>query len=599
MEKEYAQIYGIVMDLLDKAAEILGEETATPEEFRQILETGMTQAKVALIPPSIDQVLVGDMERTRLKDIRALFFVGVNEGIIPKKTDSGGMLTETDREFLEKQGMELAPGPKELMNMQRFYLYLNLTKPSELLCLSYSQTTGKGEATGPAYLIHSIEHLFPEIKIHAAETPETQMDLLETPDTALAYVVGGLSEQQKRKDNRYFEELYSWYLRSPEYRTLIEKLTDAAFIRKPVDRISESVAKALYGEISPNGATRLEKFCACAFAHFLQYGLGVSERVEYEFKAMDMGNVMHQALENFAEELRRRKLNWSELDEDTRNTLADQCLDKVAADYGNTILQSSARNHYMIQRTRRILRRTVWALQEQLKYGDFQPEGFEVAVGGGRIDRVDILKEDGTVYVKVIDYKTGNTSFDLVSIYHGLQMQLVVYMDAVLEVEKKVHRDHQVKPAGIFYYNIKDPMIQKDLQDDLDQIDPEIMKKLKMNGLVLADDEVIHKMDSRVSSIPVSYNKNGSYRKGSSVATEREFQLLGEFVQKKVQDVTRSILAGEADVSPYEMGDRNACTYCNYRGVCGFDRKVPGYEFRRMKQFADDEIWKIMEGEAD
>ena len=425
------------------------------------------------------------------------------------------------------------------------------------------------------------------------------MDLLETPDTALAYVVGGLSEQQKRKDNRYFEELYSWYLRSPEYRTLIEKLTDAAFIRKPVDRISESVAKALYGEISPNGATRLEKFCACAFAHFLQYGLGVSERVEYEFKAMDMGNVMHQALENFAEELRRRKLNWSELDEDTRNTLADQCLDKVAADYGNTILQSSARNHYMIQRTRRILRRTVWALQEQLKYGDFQPEGFEVAIGGGRIDRVDILKEDGTVYVKVIDYKTGNTSFDLVSIYHGLQMQLVVYMDAVLEVEKKVHRDHQVKPAGIFYYNIKDPMIQKDLQDDLDQIDPEIMKKLKMNGLVLADDEVIHKMDSRVSSIPVSYNKNGSYRKGSSVATEREFQLLGEFVQKKVQDVTRSILAGEADVSPYEMGDRNACTYCNYRGVCGFDRKVPGYEFRRMKQFADDEIWKIMEGEAD
>ena len=599
MEKEYAQIYGIVMDLLDKAAEILGEETATPEEFRQILETGMTQAKVALIPPSIDQVLVGDMERTRLKDIRALFFVGVNEGIIPKKTDSGGMLTETDREFLEKQGMELAPGPKELMNMQRFYLYLNLTKPSELLCLSYSQTTGKGEATGPAYLIHSIEHLFPEIKIHVAETPDTQMDLLETPDTALAYVVGGLSEQQKRKDNRYFEELYSWYLRSPEYRTLIEKLTDAAFIRKPVDRISESVAKALYGEISPNGATRLEKVCACAFAHFLQYGLGVSERVEYEFKAMDMGNVMHQALENFAEELRRRKLNWSELDEDTRNTLADQCLDKVAADYGNTILQSSARNHYMIQRTRRILRRTVWALQEQLKYGDFQPEGFEVAVGGGRIDRVDILKEDGTVYVKVIDYKTGNTSFDLVSIYHGLQMQLVVYMDAVLEVEKKVHRDHQVKPAGIFYYNIKDPMIQKDLQDDLDQIDPEIMKKLKMNGLVLADDEVIHKMDSRVSSIPVSYNKNGSYRKGSSVATEREFQLLGEFVQKKVQDVTRSILAGEADVSPYEMGDRNACTYCNYRGVCGFDRKVPGYEFRRMKQFADDEIWKIMEGEAD
>ena len=597
MEKEYIQIYGIVMDLLDKMVEILGMETVSAEEFRQILETGMSQAKIALIPPSLDQVLVGDMERTRLKDIRALFFVGVNEGNIPKNTDRGGILTESDREFLEDQGVELAPGPKELMNIQRFYLYLNLTKPSEYLCLSYSQTTGKGEATGPAYLIHSIEHLFKDLEVQAAERPESEMDLLETPETALDYAVGGLCEYQKRKENPYFDELYSWYLRSPEYRTLIRKLTDAAFIRKPVDSISASVARVLYGEVSPYGATRLEKFCACAFAHFLQYGLNVSERVEYEFKAMDMGNVMHLALENFAGELRRRKINWADLDEETRDKLTDECLDKVTADYGNTILQSGARNHYMIQRTRRILRRTVWALQEQLKHGEFQPEGFEVAVGGGRIDRVDTLKTDDTVYVKIIDYKTGNTSFDLVSIYHGLQMQLVVYMDAVLDVEKRVYHDRQIKPAGIFYYNIKDPMIQKDLQDDLDQIDPEILKKLKMNGLVLADDEVIDKIDHTTSSIPVTYNKSGGYRKGSSVASEKQFQLLNDFVQKKVREVTGSILNGEAEVSPYELGDKKACTYCSYKGVCGFDKKVPGYEFRRMKQFSDDEIWKILKEE--
>ena len=157
MEKEYTQIYGIVMELLDKMVSILGEETVSPEEFRQLFETGMAQAKVALIPPGIDQVLIGDMERTRLKDVRTLFFVGVNEGCIPKNTESGGILTEMDRDFLDSQGIELAPGPKELMNIQRFYLYLNLTKPCESLCLSYSQSTAKGEAAGPAFLIRTIQ----------------------------------------------------------------------------------------------------------------------------------------------------------------------------------------------------------------------------------------------------------------------------------------------------------------------------------------------------------------------------------------------------------------------------------------------------------
>lgn len=165
MEKEYNQIYGIVMDLLDKMVEILGEETVNRQEFRQLLESGLSQAKVALIPPSIDQVMVGDMERSRLKEIKALFFVGVNEGNIPKSTQTGGILSELDRNFFQEQGVELAPGPKELMNMQRFYLYLNMTKPGEKLILSYSDTNAKGEGISPAYLIGSIRSLYPKLEI--------------------------------------------------------------------------------------------------------------------------------------------------------------------------------------------------------------------------------------------------------------------------------------------------------------------------------------------------------------------------------------------------------------------------------------------------
>ena len=599
MEKEYAQIYGIVMELLDKMVSILGEETVSPEEFRQLFETGMAQAKVALIPPGIDQVLIGDMERTRLKDVRTLFFVGVNEGCIPKNTESGGILTEMDRDFLDSQGIELAPGPKELMNMQRFYLYLNLTKPCESLCLSYSQSTGKGEAAGPAFLIRTIQLLFPNIRTERAEEPDNQLNLLETPNTSVDYLLENLTDEEKRNNNPLFAELYSWYLKSPKYRTMTERLRDAAFLCKPTDRISKSVAKALYGEVSPNGATRLERFSACAFAHFLKYGLEITERAEYEFRAMDMGNIIHQALEDFAAELNHRRLKWSDLADRERDEIADACLDKVAVDYGNTILQSSARNHYMIERTRRILRRTVWALQEQLKNGQFQPEGFEVSIGGGRIDRLDVMKEDDKVYVKIIDYKTGNTSFDLVSIYYGLQMQLVVYMDAAIQAEKKKHEGCEVRPAGIFYYNVKDPMLQKELEDDLDELNPEIFKKLKMNGLVTKDDHVIECLDKTTVSLPLSYTTKGTLRKGASVADETQFALLDEYVKKKITDIRESIMDGNAEVAPYEMGNRNACTYCPYQGTCGFDRKIPGYEFRRLKQFADEEIWKAFAEEVE
>ena len=593
MEKEYAQIYGIVMELMDSMVEILGEETVSRQDFRQLLETGLTQAKVSLIPPSMDQVLVGDMERTRLKDIRALFFVGVNEGNIPKNTAGGGILTELDREFFQDQGIQLAPGPKELMNMQRFYLYLNMTKPRELLCLSFCRSDSQGKALGPAFLINNIRDMFPEMEVEQCSGKQEPMELLELPGISLDYFLRGLSGEEYR-ENPVFQELYSWYLESPDYRTVMESLVKAAFTQRPSDQIGKAVAGILYGEISPYSATRLERYAACAFAHFLQYGLKVTERAEYEFKAMDMGNVMHMALERFAVEVRKEGLDWAELTEEERDQIIDSCLDQVAADYGNTVLKSSARNEYMIERTRRILRRTVWALQEQLKHGDFRPEGFEVIFGGGRIDRVDIMEETekNRVYVKVIDYKTGNTSFDLLALYHGLQLQLMIYLDGALQVEQKKYPDKEIVPAGVFYYNVKDPMIQEKIHADVESVSDQMLKKLKMNGLVQADDDVSFRIDNTLSSIPVSVNKDGSFSRRSSVASRKQFDALGAYVRQKICDIRESILDGNAAVEPYELGKKNACTYCPYSTVCGFDRKIPGYEFHRLPSFSESDLWK-------
>lgn len=598
MEKEYAQIYGIVMELLDRMVEILGDEPVNRRELQQLLETGLAEAKVALIPPSMDQVQVGDMERTRLKDIRALFFAGVNEGSIAKSAGDGGILTELDREFLAGQGVELAPGPKERMNMQRFYLYLNLTKPSELLCLSYSLTGNGGESASPAYLIGNVKSLYPSLSVKQIQEQEASLEMLELPGASLDCFLEGLAHAAQGKSEPLFEELYSWYLKNPAYEETARRLVEAAFSAKPRDVISKSVAKALYGEISPYSATRLERFSACAFAHFLQYGLKISERAEYEFQAVDMGNVIHGALELFAREVPKHGLQWDKLTEESRNALIDRCLEQVAADYGNTILKSSARNEYMLQRVRRILRRTVWALQEQLKNGEFQPEGFEVTVGGGRIDRVDVMEQDKKVYVRVIDYKTGGTTFDLVSLYYGLQLQLMIYLDGAMETERRKYPDKEIIPAGIFYYNVKDPLISQRMDADVETVSAALLKELKMNGLAQADPEIIRHMDKTCQSLPVTINKDGSLGKRSSVASREQLEALSAYVKEKISGIQDAILEGDASLAPYELEKKNACTYCPYRTACGFDRKIPGYEFRRLPKLSAEELWKAFAGEV-
>lgn len=593
LEKEYQQIYDIVMKLLEKIVEILGEEEVTRQEFQQLLEAGLTEAQVALIPPSADQVLVGDIERTRLKDVKALFFVGINDGNIPRNTEKGGIFTEMDREFFQKQGIELAPGAREQIAIQRFYLYLNLTRPSRYLYLSYSHANAKGEALSPAYLIGTVQKLFPGLTIEEGRTVHEP----EHPKESLPFFLKGLAENITKEEQPIWEELYSWYLNDQRYAPVVRRLVEAAFWKNPQDAISKSVAKALYQEVSPYSATRLEKYSACAFAHFLRYGLELSERAEYEFKAMDMGNVVHKALENFASNIRKRGLSWKELTQKEREELVEESLKAVTADYGNTILHASARNEYMIARVKRILNRTVWALQEQLKRGEFVPEGFEVSFQGGRIDRVDICREEDKVYVKVIDYKTGNTSFDLVAVYHGLQLQLMVYLNGALEEEARKYPQCEVIPAGVFYYNVKDPMIQAAMETDIREVEQKVLKELKMSGLVQAEADTVRKLDATCETLPVAYNKHGSFRKGSSVADSSQFALLSRFVKNKIQKIRDSIMEGEIAAAPYELGKERACTYCPYQGVCGFDQKLEGFDYRRLKKMAQEEVWSCMERE--
>ena len=618
--REYAQIYRLVMELLDQIYSLLGEETITLQEFADILEAGFGEIQVGTIPQNVDRVVVGDMERTRLKQVKALFFLGVNDGNIPKNASKGGIISDMDREFLRESKLELAPSPRQQMYIQRLYLYLNMTKPSHRLYLSYSRVDSAGKALRPAYLIDTVKRLFPGLEISYPQL-RSPMEQIVTIKAGEGYLAEGLREYaagtmpvEQEKD---FFTLYRAY-GEEELSGSRLRLTDAAFRRYRDSGLSAAVARALYGRYLENSVTRLETYAACAYRHFLQYGLTLRERQEFSFENVDMGNVYHEVLEAFAGKLEENGYTWFDFPEDFAGNAVQEALEGCAASYGNTVLYSSARNEYAITRMGRILTRTVLTLKQHLKRGSFQPDAYELSFKfadnlasvnvalsreermrlQGRIDRLDIDEDEDHVYVKIIDYKSGHRRFDLAALYYGLQLQLVVYMNAGLELEAAKHPDKEIVPAALLYYHIDDPSVESPVEPTPEEINEQILKQLRMNGVVNGDAGIVERLDNTMTDrsdiIPVERKKDGNFSARSSLLSGGELKTISNYVTRKIVQIGREILDGRISLDPYEKGSEEACTYCTYKKVCGFEPTIPGCSKRKLEDLDKETILEKM-----
>lgn len=617
--REYAQIYRLVMDLLDQIYELLGEEEISLQEFADILEAGFGEITVGTIPQNVDRIVVGDMERTRLKQVKVLFFLGVNDGNIPKNASKGGIISDMDREFLIESGTEMAPSPRQQMYIQRLYLYLNMTKPSERLYLSYAKVNSDGKGIRPSYLIDTVRKLFPQL---AVEYPQnrSRLEQIEGRQEGARYLAEELREYAdgtlREEERQDFYLMYRAYEADPEGR---DRLTAAAFRRYKESGLSRIVARALYGRQLENSVSRLETYAACACRHFLQYGLSLQEREEFGFELSDMGNVYHAVLENFAGKLAESGRTWWDFDENFATQAIKEAVEGYAATYGETVLYSSARNEYAITRMSRILTRTVLTLQQHLKQGSFQPDDYELSFRfaedldsihvdlseeekmhlQGRIDRIDVSEDAEHVYVKVIDYKSGNKKFDLAALYYGLQLQLVVYMNAAMELESRKHPDKEIVPAALLYYHIDDPTIETPVELTQEQINEEILTKLRMNGVVNSDPAVVERLDrflqDKSKVIPVEKKKDGSFSARSGILSREELQVVSAYVDTKIRQIGREILDGKIAANPYEKGNEEACTYCAYKKVCGFDGSIPGYEKRQLEDLDKQTLMQRMQ----
>ncbi|MDO4512416.1 MAG: helicase-exonuclease AddAB subunit AddB [Lachnospiraceae bacterium] len=619
--KEYGQIYRLVMDLLDQIVGLLGEEKMDREQFYEILDAGFGEIQVGTIPQNVDRIVVGDMERTRLKQIRALFFLGINDGNIPRAAKSGGLLSDIDREFLEEQNpdMELAPTPRKQMYIQRLYLYMNMTKPTDRLFLSYAVVGADGKSLRPAYLVASMQKLFPKLRVEFPEKMALKDQLMCEEDgyDMLAadlrdYCVGISSDEVKLLIRLY----------GTGGNRIYDCLEQAAFRVYRDSKLSNKTARLLYGSLLQNSVSRLERFAACEYAHFLQYGLQLSEREQYDFEASDLGTIFHGILEIFGRKIREHGSSWLTFTQEQAGEWIREAIEEFATQYGDTILYSSARRQYVLTRMERVMNRTVSTLKNQLVKGVFEPEKFEMSFSKvedlakvdvsltqdekmkliGRIDRVDVFEDASHVYVKILDYKSGKKQLDLAAVYYGLQLQLVVYLNAAMEDQKSRHPDKEIVPAGILYYRMADPLVEECGEDE-EHIRAQIQEQLRAVGLVNEEEDVLRLMDKestgRSDVIPVEWKKDGTLSSRSQTLSRERLEALSDYVDRKITGIGAQILRGQISLNPYEMGAQSACTYCEYKNVCGFDRQIPGMDMRRLDELTDDEIFERISEERE
>ena len=635
--QEYSQVIGVISSVLDEAALLMGGETVSREQFADILRAGFSEAKIGILPRGVDQVQVADLERSRLENMKAVLFIGLNDGYVPLRRQAGGVLTDVEREYLRSKNIHLAPTAREEASIQKFYLYLTLTKPSAALYLSWSAAKRTGEEMRPAAVLRSIQAMFPNVK-WAGASSASAFDSVTSLKTGRRVLSQGLSDylyaDRMTADWNMpkLRELVNLYRRKGDSRPesveeYLRRLTES----ESAPALDAGTALALYGNVLGGSVTRLEEFSGCAFRHFADYGLKLMEREEFTVRPLEIGNLLHRAVEIFSERLGREDSleTWRSIDDDKRDALAREALKTALEDeHSAQLYADSRRSLETLGRCERILLRSVKTIQSQIIAGDFEPVYFEWPFGrrdtegawieglqGGRrmkltgkIDRIDECAdgEAEKLYIKIIDYKSSGHDVDLGSLIDGEQLQLLVYLDAAARLEQMANPDREVICAGAFYFSFQDPVVELDTVPDEDRTEASILGEMRLRGLVNGRMDAALRMDRSLAGggsslvIPAYRNKSGDLRSSDNVISDRQFGLLRSYVRERMRMIASSILAGEIAPNPSRRDSRTTtCTGCPYRDVCGFDPHRKGMSYREKEKRSGKEIWEIIERTED
>ena len=600
-QKEYEKIYGLVISLLERMSELLVDEEITFKEYGELLDAGFDEIRVGVIPTITDYIQIGDITRSRFDNIHTLFIVGANEGVIPKSTSSGGIISDIEKEFLIEStpDIELSPTLREQSFTGQLYLYMLMTKPTNRLYLSYSRISESGDSIRPSYIIKVIKDMFKDIEVER-DFEDLKASVYSVPSLFNAIVENLREEQAKLLINTFINLKGA----NESLKNNLIKSVNAAFSAHLTgnDSISKAIASVLYGKSIIGSVTRLEQYAKCSFNYFLKYGLSLKEREIFSFEAKDMGTILHAVLEKYANKVNSHGIYFSDVSEGQREIFVREAINECLDDPSMSVLSSSFRHKYMLERIFRISMRSVKVLTEHITAGDFLIKGTEVSFKSednlnsitfklsddeimkfsGKIDRLDTYEDDEHIYVKIIDYKSGDKNLNLIEIYRGLSLQLVVYMNAATELLNR-NSNKEIVPAGILYYHIDDPIVEGLIDEDSDSIADKIKKQLKMKGLVNNDENVYSHIDKDFTKtsdiIPVIKNVDGTLSKKSSAIDSEQFDTISKYVNKKILSIGREILDGNIKAEPHSADsiDSKACSYCPYTDMCRYNGEKAEY----------------------
>ena len=585
--EEHAQVWNALSALLEQMDTIMGDQRMSRAEFLSVLEEGLCEASLGVIPDTSDALRLSPLSRAGGGSVRALFVLGCSEGLLPRDHGDDGIINEAEQETLASLGLPRMHGAAYLTAHERLMLYEALARPTDRLYLFHPFTGDAGELA-PSQLILRARTVFPRAAAGSDLTrtdapPACEADALERLTSAL---------RRRAEDGVLPPELPAL---CGHFRAVQPELVDrllAAGRSAVGEALPKALARQLYGERLSMSASRLEQFNACPFRHFVSYGLRAEERPEYRERAADLGTFYHDALNAFFRRAAAEGLSVRTLTEAQQQTLLDEVLPEVIAAHNNGVLLGSERLRAVLFLMVETLRQSVAAIVRQLAAGTFEPAGTEVRFGEGcAFPAIELVAGDGSRALlhgvidrvdragdvtRVIDYKTGGRALDFAAIADGLALQLPLYLSAVVQ--------SGATGGGMYYMPVRVPPIR-----DGEDPDEALSAAFRLRGLTLSEPRVIEQTDtalaadgSRASGVVYGLSRRRDGSLAGPVASGPEFAALLAAAKRKAAASLSEMLEGVAAASPAE----GACAYCPHRSVCRFDPRLPACRTRRRRSLS-------------
>ena len=587
-EQIEVESYNAVIEVIEEIADLFKNEKMSFDTYIRLLKTGISSKEIGQIPQTQDKVTVGDVNRSKTHKIRAIFIIGVNDGAFPSVQSSEGFFGDKDREDLKSKGFELAKGTLEKMYEENFNIYKTFSTAEEKVYISYPAADVDDKPLRRSTMISRIKKIFPELKENVYEGNNDEIYTKQVTFTNLLGKINNISGK--------WYEVYNWYSKNPSWQIKLDKALEGLDYTNVPEKINEKNVQKLYGNTLHTTVSRLESYRACGFSYYLKYGLKLSDKEKMNIKPVDTGSFMHDVIDSFFKEVENVK-NIS--DEDAKKILDRIIEDKLSLPR-NYIFSATAKYRTLVRRLKRVIYLSMKYIIQSLKCSEFDVLQTELEFGNkdyppiemtldngkrvsitGKIDRIDIAKAPNGKYIRIIDYKSSTKDIELNKVIAGLQLQLLTYVDAIVQKEN-------LQPAGALYFTLLEPKLagaSKDMTKE--EIEEIIKKNYKMNGLVLADVNIIKMMDTKLETgksdiIPVSLNDSGEINyKNSKTVTKEEFENLQKYTTKLIKEISKEILDGKINLKPYYTvsGKKTPCIYCEYKSICRFNPRIAGNNY--------------------